>query len=530
MHQITPKLNDKPIYLAFLTGTTFAILIKNHLFPYSETFMSLSPFYLFNMSGKTKILHLSWMAFFISFVIWFNHAPLMILMKQTFNMSNTQVEIILLLNVALTIPARVIVGLLVDHYGAKISYSALLGIGSLPCFMCAFAENFEQLAWARFFLGFIGAGFVVGVRIIGDWFPSSQIGTAEGVYAGWGNFGSAFAAICLPSVAFYFGDENGWRYAIALTGLVALVYAFVYYWNVENFPSELAGLKTKQASSMEVCSIDDLFLYMLSLLPLYGAMSLLTWKLASPSYPLLSRQWEIVIHFIIWGLFLLHAYQLVKTNSARLSQPIPSIHHYKYKQVFILAIAYLVSFGSKLAVLSMLPMFFFDTFSQTQQISMLDAGFLASSFVVTNVIARPLGGWLSDKIGRKLSLCLFTIGLSIGYLLMSQISANWSITLAVLVTLICSIFMQAAEGAIFAFVPLVRRAITGEVAGIVGAYGNAGAILFLIILTFITPASFFTLLGICCLLLLGFIYYLDEPRNFITQIMPDGSLVKIELE
>ena len=154
MHQITPKLNDKPIYLAFLTGTTFAILIKNHLFPYSETFMSLSPFYLFNMSGKTKILHLSWMAFFISFVIWFNHAPLMILMKQTFNMSDTQVEIILLLNVALTIPARVIVGLLVDHYGAKISYSALLGIGSLPCFMCAFAENFEQLAWARFFLGF----------------------------------------------------------------------------------------------------------------------------------------------------------------------------------------------------------------------------------------------------------------------------------------------------------------------------------------------------------------------------------------
>jgi NNP family nitrate/nitrite transporter-like MFS transporter len=227
---------------------------------------------------------------------------------------------------------------------------------------------------------------------------------------------------------------------------------------------------------------------------------------------------------------LIHAYHLVKTNSQRLSQPIPSIHHYHYKQIFILAIAYLVSFGSKLAVLSMLPMFFFQTFNQTQQISMLDAGLLASSFVVTNIIARPVGGWLSDRIGRKLSLSLFTIGLAVGYLLMAMISANWSISLAVLVTLICSIFMQAAEGAIFAFVPLIRRAITGEVAGIVGAYGNAGAIIFLIVLTFITPSLFFTLLGLCCLLLLGLIYYLDEPRNFITQIMPDGSLIKIELE
>ena len=90
--------------------------------------------------------------------------------------------------------------------------------------------------------------------------------------------------------------------------------------------------------------------------------------------------------------------------------------------------------------------------------------------------------------------------------------------------------MQAAEGAIFAFVPLVRRAITGEVAGIVGAYGNAGAIVFLIFLTFLSPAGFFLLLGGCCLVLLGLIYYLEEPRNFITQILPDGSLHKIELE
>ena len=65
--------------------------------------------------------------------------------------------------------------------------------------------------------------------------------------------------------------------------------------------------------------------------------------------------------------------------------------------MFILAIAYLITFGSKLAVLSMLPMFFFKTFRASQNLSMPDAGLLASSFVITNIIARPLGGMLSDR-------------------------------------------------------------------------------------------------------------------------------------
>lgn len=492
--------------------------------------MSFASLKLLSLQGKSKILHMSWIAFFISFLVWFNHAPLMMLIQQQIAISDHQIETLLLLNVALTIPARVLIGLLVDRFGARISYSLLLAISSLPCLMFALADNFIELAWSRFLLGFIGAGFVVGVRIIGDWFPSNQIGTAEGIYAGWGNFGSAAAALCLPGLALYLGEENGWRFAVAATGLMALMYSVVYYRHVENFPKELAGLKNKRASSLEVSSIQDLFLYLISLLPLYASLSLLIQQLANDRESLISPFWALILHGLIWGIFMLHAHQLIIVNAKRLSQPIPTIHHYHYRQVFLLSIAYLITFGSKLAVLSMLPMFFFDTFAESQGLSMLNAGFLASSFVITNIIARPAGGWLSDRIGRRFSLALFSSGLAIGYGLMALISKGWSIGVSILVTLVCSIFMQAAEGAIFAFVPLVRKAITGEVAGIVGAYGNAGAILFLVVFSHLQASEFFLILSVCCLSLLVLVRYLDEPCNFITEILPDGSLHKIELK
>ncbi len=492
--------------------------------------MNIAPFKLFSLHGKAKILHLNWLAFFISFVIWFNHAPLLMLIQQDLALSDTEIEIILLLNVALTIPARVITGLLVDRLGARISYSVLLAVCSLPCFLFAMADTFAELAWARFLLGFIGAGFVIGVRIIGDWFPSSQMGFAEGIYAGWGNFGSAAAAIVLPGFVWYLGSENGWRYAVAVTGCLALLFSVVYYRAIENLPPELARLQVKHANSMEVSSIQDLFLYMLSLLPLYASLSLLTWKLSILPYPLLSTLWSVLLHASIWLLFLWHAHKLVITNANRLSQPVPEIHRYRYKQVFILAISYFITFGSKLAVLSMLPMFFFNTFKDSQHISMLDAGLLTSSFVITNVIARPAGGWLSDRLGRRLSIMTFTAGLGLGYFLMGQITRDHPMSLVILITLVCAVFLQAAEGAVFAFVPLIRRAITGEVAGIIGAYGNAGAIFFLIALTFLTPSGFFLLLGTLCLVSLGLLIHLVEPKDFMTQILPDGTVIKIELE
>lgn len=277
-------------------------------------------FPLFSLKGKMKILHLSWMAFLISFIVWFNHAPLLLLIQQDIGLSEQEINIILLLNVALTIPARLVTGLAVDRFGARICYSILLAICSVPCFMFALAESFEQLAWARFLLGFIGAGFVVGIRIIGDWFPARQLGTAEGIYAGWGNFGSALAAIILPGLALYFGGDNGWRYAVGITGVMSLLFSLIYYFNVTDLPKNKDMPGHGSSAIMEVASIRDLFLYIAAIIPLYAAMSLITWKLSQPEMPLLSTSWVVMINLLIWGMFFYHGWKMVDLNAERLSQ------------------------------------------------------------------------------------------------------------------------------------------------------------------------------------------------------------------
>ena len=143
--------------------------------------MSEQKFNLAAFTGKMKVLHLSWMAFFITFFVWFNFAPLKSLIVDTMGLSNDQWKTLLILNVALTIPARVIIGALTDKYGPRLVYSSLLAICSIPCFVFALADDFTQLAIARFALGFIGAGFVIGIRMVSEWFPHKELGTAEGI-------------------------------------------------------------------------------------------------------------------------------------------------------------------------------------------------------------------------------------------------------------------------------------------------------------------------------------------------------------
>src|SRR5690606_5930784 len=117
-------------------------------------------------------------------------------------------------------------------------------------------------ALLRFLLGFVGAGFVIGIRLVGEWFPARNVGLAEGIYGGWGNFGAAAAAIILPTIAVtIFGGENGWRYAIGTTGIIAIAYGIIFYIKARNTPKGSTYFKPKKSGGLEVSNRRDFFFY-----------------------------------------------------------------------------------------------------------------------------------------------------------------------------------------------------------------------------------------------------------------------------
>jgi NNP family nitrate/nitrite transporter-like MFS transporter len=487
--------------------------------------MSAQKLKLLSFSGNARILHLSWMAFFISFLVWFNHAPLLISIQESLGLTNQQIKTILILNVALTIPARIVVGMLVDKYGPKIMYSLLLGISSFICFFFALADTFEQLAAARFMLGFVGAGFVIGIRMISEWYPAKQVGLAEGIYGGWGNFGSAAAAMTLPTIALMFGGEDGWRYAVALTGAIAFVYAFIYYNSVSDTPKGSTYFKPKKSGGMEVTSVGDFYFYLLMNIPLYAALALLAWKLSPSGVSLLSSGVADAIYVGLGLLYLYQTYHIYQVNKAIFTTVVPEIHRYKFKQVAVLDLAYLATFGSELAVVSMLPLFFHDTFD----ITAVQAGLLASGFAFMNLVSRPIGGLFSDRWGRKRTLTVCITGLAVGYFVMSLITPEWAIVFAVLATMACSFFVQAGEGAVFAVVPLVQRRLTGQVAGMAGAYGNVGAVTFLTVLSLVSAQTFFLVIAATAVVTLIAVQFMDEPKGQMAEILPDGTVQMIDV-
>ncbi|MEL6319486.1 MAG: MFS transporter [Cyanobacteria bacterium J06626_14] len=450
--------------------------------------------------GRYRILHLTWFAFFLTFVVWFNFPPFATTIRQDFGLEPAQVGTIGLCNVALTVPARIIIGMLLDKYGPRLTYSLLLIYAAIPCIIFATAQSFEQLVIGRLLMGIVGAGFVIGIRMTAEWFPPKEVGTAEGVYGGWGNFGSAFSAFtmvlfglllaALPG-AFQFDvpepfrvllfpsfqtDILNWRAAIAGTGIIAALYGCFYYFNVTDTPPGKVYQRPQSARGMEVTTVRDFWFLMLMNLPLTLILMVLAWRLNKINF--LDQTGLAIAIILLVGLYLFQSYNCWSVNKDLLNgtKRYPPEDRYKFKQVAILELTYIVNFGSELAVVTMLPAFFEGTFG----LDKATAGTIAASYAFMNLMSRPGGGIISDRLGsRKWTMVVLTAGMGVGYLMMSTVNSSWPLPLAVLLTMACSFFVQSSEGSTFAIVPLVKRRITGQIAGNVGAYGNVGAVAYL---------------------------------------------------
>jgi NNP family nitrate/nitrite transporter-like MFS transporter len=469
---------------------------------------------LLSFTGRYRILHLTWFAFFLTFVCWFNFVPFATTVAKQLALTDIQVKTIAICNLALTIPARIIIGMLLDKFGPKVTFSSLLVFAIVPCFGTALAQDFNQLVISRLLMGLVGAGFVVGIRMVAEWFEPKEIGFAEGIYGGWGNFGAFGAKFGLPLVAMSLagavGGASGWRWTIALTGIITAIYGIIYYNNAQDTPDGVAYLKPKKASALEVTSIRSFWAMMVMNLGLIGALELLTWQLFNVKFLSETAMW--IVGLLIALLYAYQSYQAWQVNRELLQnhRTYDSKSRYQFRQVALLEFSYVVSFGAELATVSMLPTFFEKTFGLEATIASL----LAASYSFLNFGSRPSGGIISDRLGsRKWAMVFFCMGIGFSYLVVSKIDSSWAIGGAVVAVMSSAYFAQSGCGATFSMVPLIKREVTGQISGNVGAYGNFGGVVYLTILSFSNSSTFFAVMGTMALIC-GFLcsFFLLEPK------------------
>lgn len=188
-----------------------------------------------------RTFHITWITFFLCFFGWFGIAPLMPVVREDLGLSKAQIGNIIIASVSVTIFARLLLGWLCDKIGPRLSYSILLFIGSLPVMLIGFSKSYETFLLFRLAIGVIGASFVITQYHTSVMFAPNVVGTANATAAGWGNMGGGVTLIVMPMifsaiVGLGYADQEAWRYAMVLPGVVLFIMSFVYYFFTSDAP------------------------------------------------------------------------------------------------------------------------------------------------------------------------------------------------------------------------------------------------------------------------------------------------------
>lgn len=373
-------------------------------------------FFKLNMP-QIRAFHMSWFAFLLCFFAWFGIAPLMAVVREELSLTKEQVGWSIIASVTITIFARLAIGWLCDRFGPRLTYTALLILGSIPVIGIGFAHDFTSFLIFRLLIGIIGASFVITQYHTSLMFAPNVVGTANATSAGWGNLGGGVTQFVMPAIfAFFVGalglsEAVGWRASMFVAGIICFLTGIAYYRFTQDAPDGNYKDLREQGKMPSA-------------------------KVANGDF------WLALRDYRVWALFFIYG----------------------------------ACFGIELTINNIAALYFTDYFG----LGLTAAGAMAASFGLMNLFARTLGGisgdWFGSKWGLRgrvtwLFLALFCEGIALMFF--SQMTA---LALALPMLIVFSLFTQMSEGATYSVVPFVNKKALGAVAGLVGAGGNAGAV------------------------------------------------------
>ena len=132
-----------------------------------------------------------------------------------------------------------------------------------------------------------------------------------------------------------------------------------------------------------------------------------------------------------------------------------------------LSLLYALTFGGFVGFASFLTTFFNDAY----HVSRVTAGDLTTVVVVAGSFLRPVGGWLSDRIGGYRVLVVLLAGVGVCVALVGTMPP---VRVAVGLLFVAMALLGMGNGAVFQLVPQRFPERIGLVTGVVGAAGGLG--------------------------------------------------------
>ena len=117
-------------------------------------------------------------------------------------------------------------GKLIDVLGTRIGYIVIICWWSIANCIHGMVSSFFGLGIARFLLGLgEGGGFPASAKVVSEWFPAKERSLAFGIF----NTGSSLGAVVAPPIIAIIILNFDWRWVFFITGGLGAVWALVWY-------------------------------------------------------------------------------------------------------------------------------------------------------------------------------------------------------------------------------------------------------------------------------------------------------------
>ncbi|MBO0710970.1 MAG: NarK/NasA family nitrate transporter [Acetobacteraceae bacterium] len=193
----------------------------------------------FLKAGHLPTLFACFLYFDVSFMVWVLLGPLGVAIAKDLSLDAGQKGLMVAIPVLAGAGLRVVLGLLVDRFGAKrvgVGAQSVVIAGLVAAWVIGI-DSFASTLALGVVLGLAGASFAVALPLASAWYGPDHQGTALGL-AGAGNSGTVLAALFAPGLAI----AVGWRNVIALAAVPLSIALLVFTVLAKDSPGAARGM------------------------------------------------------------------------------------------------------------------------------------------------------------------------------------------------------------------------------------------------------------------------------------------------